>query len=158
MVFSLMFALFTSFPETEPQKQIRGLERRLHQFPPADVVRDNLELSMCYLSWLQRANAIAPVHQRDAMTTRIAEARHLYGVWSSLNRATTQLGEVKMLVALGRKDNRSPSNRYWPQTVEKLLSLAEMWIDGLESTLGEENFGAGRMPPPVPVWRFQFVD
>jgi hypothetical protein len=93
------------------------------------------------------------------MAMRIAEAEHLYGVWSSLDKATTQLAEVKSLVAQGRKDNRSPGNKYCPiQTVEKLLSLAEFWIDGLESSLGEEDFSAGRMPPAVPVWRFQWVD
>jgi hypothetical protein len=39
-----------------------------------------------------------------------------------------------------------------------MLYDAELGIRLLEELLGEEDFALGRMPPPVPVWRFQWVD
>jgi hypothetical protein len=155
---SLALSLLAFVPETASHRQLRELERRLLQFPPEDVVRDNLAFGNRHLEWLQVASAIVPAHRREAMAAHVAEAERLYGVWCCLFRANIQIAEVKRLVAMGRKDNGSPMNKYFPQTVEKLLTLAESWIDDLESSLGDEAFRAGRMPPAVPYWRFQWID
>jgi hypothetical protein len=154
----LVLALLVFTPQSELQKRVRELEGRLRQFPPAELIADNFDFSRQHLRWLQATGPAIPFHRREAHHARLTEAKRLHGAWWCLSLATRRLEEAKELVVEGRKDNRSIFNKYCPQTVEELLEEAERYICVLENLLGDANFRSGVMPPPVPVWRFQWID
>jgi hypothetical protein len=154
VAFSLALALLACVPETETQKQVRELEARLRPFPPAKVVRANLEISSRHLAWLQEVRATMPAHRRETMAAQIAEAERLHTLWTSLNRATIRVAEAKSVVAKVQQDKGSGSYKFLPEVIR----FSQRCLDTLEELLGPANFGTGRMPPPVPVWRFQWVE
>jgi hypothetical protein len=69
-----------------------------------------------------------PCHERAFWYATVQEAAYLYHCWDWLHAA--QGGE-------GRDE------RYWRQSLATLRDL-----------IGPDNYHAGAMPPPVPVWRF----
>jgi hypothetical protein len=143
---SLVLALLACVPESETQKQVRDLEGRLRPFPPAEVITANLEISERHLKWLREAHSAIPSHQQIAYAAHVVEAEQLHEAWSELYSARRCLKGTRFFED-GSKKKAEPE-----------LDVANAFVEALEKRLGEVNFRAGRMPPPVPVWRFQWVD
>jgi len=111
---------------------------------------------------LDDLRAAIPVHRRDAFAKQQQDGKSLWTIWHCLDEARTLLQEAQSLADQGKTDTRG-SNRAKtvPElvyTVPELLEEAERYIRILEGFLGEENFCAGRMPPPVPYWNFQWAN
>jgi hypothetical protein len=143
----LVLAAFTS--KVEAQEQIREVEERLRQFPPPKVVGDFADMSNEHICWLRHVGAAMPSHRREAYAAWLADAECLNDAWSCLDDAYRLLGQAK---------NMADGRRFPEETVEGKLAFAQMYIAHLKKLLGEEAFIAGRMPPPVPYWRFQWID
>jgi hypothetical protein len=148
---SLALALLACIPETDAQKQVRELEARLRQFPPAEAIANNLALSEKHYCWLVRTGLAIPSHRRNGHAAHLADAKRLYDAWSYLDQASRNLKDAKCPPMGGGSYNPF-------RTVESMLFMSERGIELLESSLGEEAFCAGRMPPPVPIWRFLRID
>jgi hypothetical protein len=155
---TLALALLACVPKTEAQKQVREVEKLLCQFPPAEVIDDNLRWSKEHYCWLEKAGGAVPSHRREAYGSHLTEAKRLYDAWMCRFRASHRLTQARYLADTGRKNNFSAFNKYPVQTVPELLEEAELFISALEELLGKDNFNVGRMPPPVPYWRFQWID
>jgi hypothetical protein len=162
MTFHLILVMAAFIPKTESQERVRELENSLRQFPAATAVSKNAALSRQYVRRLDEVSVVIPVHRRDAYAKQLHDAKRLWVVWHSLDRAKTLLKEAKSLADQGKMDTRgrnmaktAPELVY---TVPELLEEAERYIRILEGFLGEESFSTGRMPPPVPYWHFQWID
>jgi hypothetical protein len=138
----------------DAREQVRRVEERMRQFPPAEVAANFFAMSAEHYSWVQKTGAVIPTHRREAYTAHLADAERLYDAWSYLDAATRLLEEARCL-AVGR---RMPIHSFLVETVESKLACARKCVNRLETLLGEEAFCAGRMPPPVPYWRFQRID
>jgi hypothetical protein len=151
----LVLAAFTS--KVEAQEQIRKVEERLRQFPPPKVVGDFAHMSNEHICWLRHVGAAMPSHRREAYAAWLADAECLDDAWSYLDNAYRLLGQAKDL-ADGRRVKPILFGSFPEETVEGKLACAQKCITRLKTLLGEEAFIAGRMPPPVPYWRFQWID
>jgi hypothetical protein len=150
VTFQLVLVLAALSPfETETQMRVRKLEEQLRPFPPAEVIADNCFVSNRYYDRLREVGGVIPSHQREAFAVHLAEAERLRDAWSSLAKATKFLKHVRCQADGGMDEN---------ERSEVLLKVSARFIKALETNLGEEAFRAGRMPPPVPYWRFQWVD
>jgi hypothetical protein len=97
-----------------------------------------------HIDWLNNASALIPVHRRESFVARLGEAKRLQETWWHLDRASLCL--IKAKQAVRRND------------VEEYLAFGEKYLSDLKQNIGEESFALGRMPPPVPYWRFQWID
>jgi hypothetical protein len=147
----LVLVLAACASTIEDQGQVRELEERLSHFPPAELVAENLGFSGQHLCWLREAGASIPSHRREAYAAHLAEAELLYDTWVYLDLASFHLKLARRLAARGRMGTPHLGG-------QTTLEIAAGYIEALETLLGEEAFLTGRMPPPVPYWRFQWVD
>jgi hypothetical protein len=144
----LLLAPFTS--TIEDQVQVRELEERLSHFPPAEVIAESLRIGKEHIWWLKNAGDAKPSHWREAYAAHLAEAERLYDTWNSLHRA-------RYAFIVDRCAARQGVLNHLPDGGTDLEETAKL-IEALETNIGEEAFRAGRMPPPVPYWRFQWID
>lgn len=98
--------------------------------PPAWLVQDLCRLNEQYQCHLQMQQVMYP-HRADDFNEVLREAKKLHAVWDSVRRATGP-------------------NQAWAYRRRMLRQLKEM--------VGEEAYYAGRLPPSVPLWRFQSLD
>jgi hypothetical protein len=152
----LVAALLASYPEQPAEKQIRLLEQRLRQFPPKAVAENFVNLSHNHVRWLNEVATVIPVHQRHHHAGHLKEAIDLETCWECLYGAESDLMDARRMVETGQIKG-STFGFYRPGLTEVLHS-AERYLDSLEMRLGDDAFQAGRMPPPVPYWRFQRID
>jgi hypothetical protein len=156
MTLHLVLLLAALIPETKAQEWVRDLEEQLRQFPSAEVVAYNLDSSFQHISWLREAGAAIPTHRREVYAAHLADAERLQNAWLYLDRANRTLQLARHIADGGRIYDDGLYKP--PDTVRSFLSTAAHYIEALETLLGEEAFRAGRMPPPVPYWRFQWID
>jgi hypothetical protein len=97
--------------------------------PPNCVVADLCKLNEQYQCHLQMQQIIH-AHNSDDLTEALREARHLYGVWDAVRRATAP-------------------NQAWAYRRRTLRQLREM--------LGDNAYYSGQLPPCVPLWQFQEI-
>jgi hypothetical protein len=121
---------------------LKLLQRRYHElanappvsdclrFPDRAVVSDLLAFNRAYRQQMDARQAVEPVHGWEYREA-VQEADRLYQIWDNVRDARCD---------------------YYYITVRRhaLLKLRE--------TLGPEDFYAGRLPPHVPLWRFQRID
>jgi hypothetical protein len=157
MPFQIVLALSAIGHEMHVQWHLRELEAQLSQFPPVSVAEVGYDLSWDHVLWLEAAGAAIAAHRRDAYEAQLSEARRMLRPWQFLALARKELYQVRHCAYRWQRDNRSFDNKS-PESLSALLEDAELWIHALERKLGEEDFRAGRMPPPVPIWRFQWID
>jgi hypothetical protein len=143
-------------PETEAQTQVRKLEEQVRQVPPAEIVATNVAFSQQHLCWLRETGAAIPSHRREAHAAQLADAKRLRDAWLYLDHANRILQLARRMADGGRIYDDGFYKP--PDTVRSILSTAGHSIEALETVLGEEAFSAGRMPPPVPVWRYQWIE
>jgi hypothetical protein len=156
MTIHLVLALSLT-PVIKTNETIRKLEDVLRRFPSSDVVSQNYKFSRQHFLWTKDAGAIVPSHQRKRCAAHLAEAERLYLAWDSLDTATRSLKKASRLTVDGLLDNSSLLDER-EESAECWLATAERYIETLEGLIGHENFALGRMPPPVPIWRFHWVD
>jgi hypothetical protein len=149
VAFPLALALLACVPESETQKQVRVLEERLRPFPAEDVIAFNLEICNQHVSWMKNADCAIPSHHKHRYAAWLTEAERLQDTWNCLSRARIFLKEARRVA-----EENPPRIQHGPS----VFRVTQRYIDHLELLLGEENFAFGRMPPPVPIWRFQWVD
>ena len=100
------------------------------RFPPAMIAKSNLKFNLGYQDYIKLRLAYE-IHNQDYWWEALQETEYLYCCWDWLHAA--QEGE-------GRDEE------YWKKSLGRLKGL-----------IGEGNFAAGGMPPPVPIWRFQVM-
>jgi hypothetical protein len=152
VVFPLVVAILAFVPGIETQKTLQRLEVRLRPFPPSDVVRDNVYFGRRHVRWLTDVGAMVPEHRREAYSVYMKEAERLKTIWAHLECSVEMLKAVRLQAYSKRLESRHV------REIESMLHVAQQYIDDLELMLGEQDFNAGQMPPPAPVWRFQRVD
>lgn len=103
-------------------------EMDLLRFPVARLARQNYFLGYDYCQYLDACHECGALRDNDHWVLSM-EARQLRKAWDLLDDAHRFQGEVRL---------------------EKLRELRDY--------LGPMNFWMGRMPPPLPVWRFQSCD
>lgn len=101
------------------------------RFPPAQVAADALRFNRAYRRHVE-VRRWTFLHQREYWDTVLAEIDYLYHCWDWLHAA--QRGE-------GRDEI------YWRYSLKRLRGL-----------IGEDAYNEGSMPPPVPLWRFGWLD
>jgi hypothetical protein len=104
-------------------------EADLRRFPPHEVVQEYLAFNRAYQAHLESQRLFA-THHADEMNAVLRETRLLYWAWDKLDDAWTSCTEAARWDALGH----------------------------LRCLLGNDAYCRGRMPPPVPLWRFQEID
>jgi hypothetical protein len=134
---------------------IRELEERICQFPSFEVAYVNHALSSDHLQWVQQARAVVPLHRRKLFAAHLADAERFNDAWCWLSYAKRNLKDAKYSL---EGKCLVPYINGFRDTFETRTAAARQSIDKLEKILGKEAFHAGRMPPPVPMWRFQWVD
>jgi hypothetical protein len=106
-----------------------SLEAELRRFPPHEVVQEYLAFNRGYQGHLESWRLLAP-HHAEEIGEALGETRRLYWIWDKLDDAWGSCaGESR-----------------WEALRE------------LRSLLGDEAYFWGRMPPPVPLGRFQEID
>jgi hypothetical protein len=104
-------------------------EADLQRFPPREVVQEYLAFNRSYQVHLESRRLLAP-HHADAISAVLRDTRLLYWTWDKLDDAWTGCTDAARWAALG----------------------------DLRSLLGDDAYYWGRMPPPVPLWRFEEID
>ena len=102
-----------------------------YRFPPGDVAEECLNLAKAYVSYLERESLLRS-HQEAWYMDAISDACALRGIWEHawyLNR---------------------PNYSESPTMIREHL-----WE--LKLLLGNDTYMAGRLPLPVPVWRYTYV-
>jgi hypothetical protein len=100
------------------------------RFPDADAARQQLAFNRTYRQHLSIRQPIER-NRGDELRAAARETDHLYTVWDTLRDARCEFYYV---------------------TVRRLALLK------LREMLGDEDYYFGRVPPPVPVWRFQAMN
>ena len=101
------------------------------RFPSAELSRQAVSLGYSYLSWLEsKRSGFAATHDQEIAPV-IQETRIIVAIWEACWQATCEDYGV----------------------VNQRRGLA-----CLQAMLGPANYAAARMPPPVPLWRFQECD
>jgi hypothetical protein len=153
LVLQVLLALTYLIPGALAQGRVLSVEARLRQFPPTAVALDSAELGRRHCEWLSCAGGAVPPHRYSAYGAHIGAAHGLSKAWACLYEARRRVEVARDLVNKGGKDNRNSFNSFnSPDTVEQNLYYAEFYIEFLERSLGDDDFRAGRMPPPVPYW------
>jgi hypothetical protein len=96
-----------------------------------------------------------PLHRRKELDAHLADAERLNDAWCWLSFAKRNLKDAKDSLE-GKCE--VPYINGFRETLDTRTAAARQGIDKLEKILGKEAFRFGRMPPPVPIWRFQRVD
>lgn len=103
------------------------------RFPPAAVCQAMEDFGKAHLEWLEaRASLAVGDGAHDYWQARRAEARWCFDVWDWCGACAG---------CEGMEEHR------------RVLALRH-----LRDLLGDEDYEAGRLPPPVPVWRFRRLD
>ena len=105
------------------------------KFPSRTVVSASLEFNRAYRGQLELQRSL--YMERDPR----------YTWYSDAIKETDQLYEAWQLLSIGIYNRDTKYVNLW--TREQLQKLREM--------IGDDNFFNGRMPPPVPIWRFREV-
>jgi hypothetical protein len=100
------------------------------RFPDRAIVNDLLAFNRTYRQQMEDRQAVELVHCWE-LRDAVQEADRLYQVWDD--------------VRIARCD-------YYFVTVRRHA------LNKLRETLGPEAYYAGRLPPHVPIWRFQRID
>src|SRR6266478_3129030 len=130
MTFCIIAALLASFAEKPPQKQIRLLEERLRQFPPAAVAQNFANLSHDHVLWLNEVAAVIPEYRRKHHARHLKEAIDLETCWECLYGAKSDLNEARRMVETGRI--KGSTFGFYRPGLEEVLQSAERYIDSLE--------------------------
>lgn len=101
-----------------------SVDVELQRFPPRAAVRANLDFATAHVAYLEARVALAPY--RSDLAEWLSEARRLRLAWNALDSAQIFCEET---------DRRCE-------------------LDTLRELIGADAFFQGRMPPPVPLWRF----
>ena len=105
------------------------------RFPSSEIASEAIELNAKYRTWLE---ANRPLDDHTGMWLKaMTEADALWEIWQSvanLHSVTDESGNEYLLEELRNR------------------------LEELRDVMGEEAYYAGRLPPPVPIWRFQRVD
>ena len=121
---------------------LKLLQRRYHElanappvsdclrFPERAVVSDLLAFNRAYRQQMDTRQAIELVHWWE-FREAVQEADRLYQIWDNVRDARCD---------------------YYYVTVRRHA------LKKLRETIGPEDYYAGRLPPHVPVWRFQRID
>lgn len=100
----------------------------LHRFPAAAVAKANYDFATEHRNWVNKQKPLAPRDESRWLDWQ-AEAAHCRKAWDNLWDAN----QVQLYDANARRK----------------------WLYRLRVTIGEEDYWIGRMPPPVPLWRFE---
>ena len=100
------------------------------RFPDRAMVNELLTFNRTYRQYLTVRQPVDLVHG-DELRIALNETDHLYQVWDSVRDARCN---------------------YYYVTVRRHA------LKKLRETIGPEDYYAGRLPPHVPVWRFQRID
>jgi len=106
-----------------------SLEAELRRFPPHEVVQEYLAFNRGYQAHLESCRLLAP-HHAEEINAVLRDTRLLYWTWDKLDDAWGSCTEAARWEALRE----------------------------LRCLLGDDGYYWGRMPPPVPLWRFQEID
>lgn len=102
----------------------------LHRFPPAAVAEPYYKLASAHRDWI--------CQQKPKALTRADEA--FWWAWQleadHCRRAWDHLWDAHRVTVFE-------------------VSARRRWLAKLRETIGEQDYWDGRMPPPVPVWRFR---
>ena len=103
-----------------------------HRFPPREYARQCMVFNRSYRCHveLQLIWYAGDTRRWWYWQEALWETDRLYHVWDALHAA--QGGE-------------------WPDEIFRLK-----WLRNMREMIGEEAYAAGRMPPPVPIWRFSY--
>ena len=104
-------------------------EAELRRFPPHELVQEYLAFNRAYQAHLESRRLLAQ-HHAEEISAVLWETRLLYWTWDKLDDAWASCTEAARWDALG----------------------------DLRVLLGDDAYYSGRMPPPVPLWRFQEID
>jgi len=99
-------------------------------FVERDLINDLLVFNSSYRTNLQQRASLCPVYEQD-FHAAIREAESLYKTWDILRDAKCEFYYVLV----------------------RRRALRE-----LKKVLGDKAYYEGRMPPHVPIWRFQKID
>lgn len=99
------------------------------RFPTRPEANEATQFNRGVVKWLEERRATDHIHF-DELTETIRQTHRLYEIWDLVRDARCEF--------------------YSPRV--RRMALAE-----LRQRLGDEAYYAGRLPPPVPVWRFAEV-
>lgn len=98
------------------------------RFPPREVAARAMQFNRAYRRHVE-GRALWQTHRAEEWGQVKEEVEHLYRCWDWLHAA---------------QGGQAGDACYWRQSLRRLREL-----------IGDEAYYAGRMPPCVPVWRFQ---
>lgn len=101
----------------------------LARFPTLGQASRAMEFNMAYKEWLDLQYHMRS-HHADWFGQAIKETSQLWWIWDCLRYAHSEC-------------HPTDSRLYW--------------LEELRQRIGEEDYAAGIMPPPVPMHRFQLV-
>ena len=103
------------------------------RFPSGAECQAAEDFARLHLRWLEVQAAWSQSGEEDAYWREcVAEARWCFDCWDAVGAGAA---------------NERPDAAYRLQ-----------WLARLRELIGDEDYFAGRLPPPVPVWRFRRLD
>lgn len=97
------------------------------RFPSMELCSVLIEFNRVYGSHLESRQALE-LHHRDWYAKALEENNELYHIWDTIREANTP---------------------YYVVTMRRTA------LKNLRDLIGKEDYYAGRLPPPAPIWRFE---